>query len=72
MSYTLGDFEMSVQHVAEAERHVADQQRLVAHLESEGLPTKEARELLELFRATLASHREHKVQIHDDLESRLR
>lgn len=60
MAYTAADIEMANDHIAQGERHVAQQLELIARLRSRNLPTGEAEEFLEEFRATLVEHRSHR------------
>lgn len=60
MSYSAADLEMVDCHIAQGERHVTQQEELVARLRGHGLPTDEAESLLEEFKALLLQHREHR------------
>jgi hypothetical protein len=60
MAYTAAELEMVDRHIAQGERHVTQQEKLVQRLKEHGLPTVEAEKLLEDFRAMLAQHREHR------------
>jgi hypothetical protein len=70
MAYTVEDLKMATRHVALGERHVADQEKLVAKMTAEGLDTAVAEDLLEEFRQTLDSHRQHFGEIESDLKAR--
>jgi negative regulator of genetic competence, sporulation and motility len=67
MAYSSADLEMVDRHIAQGERHVTQQEELVARLRSHGLPTDEAENLLEEFRALLLQHREHRRVMLGDL-----
>ena len=66
MAYTAADLEMADRHIAQGERHVIQQEKLVLRLRSHGLPTDDAEMLLEEFRALLLEHRSHReLMLHD-------
>ena len=67
MSYTQQDLNMAVRHVAEGERHVAQQERILSELRLRGQPTEIAEKLLEEFRQTLEQHKEHRDYIEASL-----
>jgi negative regulator of genetic competence, sporulation and motility len=60
MAYTAADIQMAEHHIAQGEQHVVRQEELISRLRQRGLPTNEAENLLEEFRATLAEHRAHR------------
>ena len=60
MAYTPADLQMVDDHIAQGERHIAQQIELIARLRKFGLPTIQAEQLLKDFRATLGMHREHR------------
>ena len=60
MATSEAELRMVDDHIAQGERHVSRQEELVAWLKSRRLPTAQAEELLEEFRATLAQHRQHR------------
>ena len=55
------------QHIAEGERRVADQTRLVEHLTEQGHETAKARDLLRLLDETLVNWRWHRQLILDTI-----
>jgi hypothetical protein len=57
------DLEMTRRHVAQGERHVADQRKVVDHLRKIGGDTDMASQLLEEFEATLEDHRDHRNRL---------
>ena len=61
MAYTPADIDMADRHIAQGERHINQQQDLLARLRAHNLPTDQAEDLLEEFRATLLQHREHRA-----------
>ena len=66
VAYTASDLEMVDRHIAQGERHVSQQEKLVLRLKSHGLPTDEAEQFLEDFRAMLLQHRSHReAMLHD-------
>lgn len=52
------NLEMAFRHVREAEQHVARQKAIIAELRRDGHSTKQAEDILEIFKSTLATHRE--------------
>ena len=60
MVYTTADLNMADSHVAQGERHIVQQEEIVARLRAHGLPTEQAELLLVQFHATLAQHRAHR------------
>ena len=59
VNYTAAQIEMAEGHVSQGERHIIQQEELISRLRSRGLSTKSAEELLQMFRDSLRSHREH-------------
>lgn len=60
MAYSLAEFRMVEDHVAQGERHVIRQEEIIAWLKSHGHSTEAAEELLASFRDTLSQHRAHR------------
>ena len=63
MAYTAAELKMVDDHIAQGERHIIQQEDLIARLKSHSLPTAEAELLLDEFRSTLALHLEHRNRI---------
>lgn len=63
MPYSYADLEMASRHVAEAERHILDQEKLITTLRLRGQPTEAADALLFEFNETLVLHRRHRDEI---------
>jgi hypothetical protein len=63
MAFTAADLQMVDDHIAMGERHVIQQEELVQRLRDHNLPTDQAELLLEEFRATLRSHRDHRAMM---------
>ena len=59
MAFEESDLEMARRHVADGERHVRDQHRIIAHLTELEADTGMAEQLLAEFEATLSEHRAH-------------
>ena len=59
------------QHIREAESHIARQHQIIAELQKGGCPTVAAESLLEVFRKTLASHKEHADRLRRQLQLKL-
>jgi hypothetical protein len=57
------DLEMVLRHVAQGERHVAGQRKLLAHLREIGGDTNMAERLLDLFVITLGEHCAHRDRL---------
>lgn len=57
------ELEMVLRHVAEGERHVALQRRIVAHLREIGGDLALAEQLLTEFEASLDQHRAHRDRL---------
>jgi hypothetical protein len=68
MSYTQADLDMANRHVAEGERHVAEQEARITLLRMHGHPTTDAEELLATFLNTLAAHRSLRSEIEASLK----
>lgn len=66
MAFTPAELQMVNDHIAQGERHVAEQEELVERLRSHGHPTDMAEDLLAEFRATLVQHRAHRARIVED------
>jgi hypothetical protein len=65
MAYTAAQLEMVDRHIAQGERHVTQQEKLVQRLKDHGLPTAEAERWLDDFRAMLIQHRDHReIMLH--------
>lgn len=60
MAFSAADIQMVDDHIAQGERHVAQQVELLERLRSRGLPTDMAEQLLAEFHATLCQHRAHR------------
>lgn len=67
--YTQSDVDMADRHIAEGERHIAQQEVLLTRLCGLALPTEEAEELLETLNATMIEHRAHRAAIIKALEA---
>lgn len=57
------ELEMVLRHVAQGERHVALQRRIVAHLREIGGDLRLAEQLLAEFEAALGEHRAHRDRL---------
>jgi hypothetical protein len=57
------ELQMVEDHIAQGERHVTRQEDLLKWMKGRGLPTDEAEDLLEEFKATLLQHREHRARM---------
>jgi hypothetical protein len=55
--------EMIRSHIAQGEKHVANQREIVRQLRNLGADTGLAEDLLEEFEVTLAEHRHHLTQV---------
>jgi hypothetical protein len=60
MAFTAAELKMVDDHIAQGERHVAEQEELLEWLRDRGHPTEMAEDLLVQFRATLVQHRAHR------------
>lgn len=58
--------EMARRHVAEGERHVQTQRRIIERLDRDELPAGMARDLLSEFEGTLADHRASLARLEDE------
>ena len=67
MSFTLSDLETAERHVAQAEKHVVDQEELLSGLRMRGADTTLAEELLAEFNASLKLHRSDRDHIAAEL-----
>jgi hypothetical protein len=68
MVYCKSDLEMAQRHVAQGERHIASQERIISVLCLHGAPLELAEQLLSDFNKTLELHRTHLAQIEAELE----
>lgn len=68
MTYSWAQLDMANRHVAEGERHVVMQEKLISMLRLKGQPTDAAVALLFEFNETLLLHRRHR----DEIEAALR
>jgi hypothetical protein len=57
------ELQMVEDHIAQGERHVTQQEDLLEWMIGRALPTDEAEDLLEEFKATLLQHREHRARM---------
>jgi hypothetical protein len=57
------ELEMVERHIRAGERHVANQQEIVAFLRSHNYPSEQAEELLDNLTDLLRLHREHLARI---------
>lgn len=53
MAYSKYDLEMARRHVAQGERHIVDQERIISALRLHGAPVELAEKLLDDFNTTL-------------------
>ena len=67
--YNEVDLALSHRHIAEAEEQIEKIGNLLKDLEAREQPTKVARELLDHYRASLASHRRHRDAVLADLQA---
>lgn len=63
MTYSQADLDMAERHVAQARRHVLEQEERITRLRSVGCPTEQAEDLLQQFHATLIQHAKHRDAI---------
>lgn len=70
MTYCQADLELAERHVAQATRHVVEQEERIMRLRSLGHPTKQADDLLLQFEFTLRQHEQHRDAIFHDLANR--
>ena len=66
--HTLDDLAMATRHVVDGERRIRNQRALIARLSGQGLPTGQAKSLLELFLTTLGHMQQHLRAIKEDLD----
>ena len=59
------DLDMVRRHVENAQRRVAAQRKLIALIAARRLPLKEARDILNLYEATLQAHVDHLAHVED-------
>ena len=57
----------SEEHIVLGERHIADQLKLIARLNREGLNSKDAEDLLARFQTLLAEHITHRDRLRKEL-----
>jgi hypothetical protein len=57
------ELDMVCRHVAQGERHVALQEKILDHLHEIGGSTEIAEQLLVEFRSTLTAHRSHRDRL---------
>jgi hypothetical protein len=69
MTYTQADLDMADRHIAQGERHVVNQERIISELSAHDQSTELAEQLLEEFRETLRQHRLHRDRIAEDLHA---
>lgn len=67
MAYTAADLEMAKRHVAQAERHIVEQEELISRLRERSLPTEDAEQLLATYNSLLQKHRQHRDAMADQL-----
>jgi len=67
--YTQADVDMADRHIAEGERHIAQQEELLTRLRMQAHPTEEAENLLDLFNSTMVEHRAHRAAIVEALKA---
>jgi len=60
---------MAERHVAQGERHIIDQERILTDLRLRSQPTDTAEELLRQFNDLLGQHRAHRDQIKAQLDA---
>ena len=60
MAIAAADLRMVDAHIVQGERHVTQQEELIAWLKSRGHPTEMAERLLTDFRSALVQHRAHR------------
>jgi hypothetical protein len=65
------ELQMVDDHIAQGERHVAQQVELIARLRGQGLPTEMAEQLLGTFELTLRQHRDHRTRLVDSTRREL-
>ena len=61
--YTQSDLRMADRHIAEGERHIVQQERILTSLRLKGYPTANAETLLTMLNDTQAEHRKHRDAI---------
>ena len=59
----IDEIEMVQRHVAQGERHLQLQHRILAHLQEIGAPTEVAQELERQFEEILKMHRQHLARL---------
>jgi hypothetical protein len=67
MAYTDADLSLATRHVANGERHVISQRRILAELTKRGRPTRLAADLLDTFERSLRQHVAHRDKIAVDV-----
>jgi hypothetical protein len=71
-TYTSADLQLAQQHVAQGERHVDAQKKIIAKLKESDCTAEllaQAEGMLVLFKSTLTTHRDHYRQIAQSLQS---